>query len=88
MGAARRWVHCALERDTVIRSLKTSAVVGTILGLINHWQHMFPPDMTVQQVLQIGLTYLVPFGVATYGQVSGKMQREAAARSQALAPDR
>ncbi|MAG37705.1 MAG: hypothetical protein CL878_15830 [Dehalococcoidia bacterium] len=88
MGAARHWVLCAFERDTVVRSLKTSAIVGTILGLINHWQHLFPPDMTVQQVLQIGLTYIVPFGVATYGQVSGKLQREAAAAPQTLAPDR
>ena len=77
--AVQRWIATGLERDTVIRSIKTSLVVGILLALVNHWQHLFPPQFTGEEALQIALTYLVPYGVATYGQVSGKLQREGAA---------
>lgn len=65
-----------VERDTLKRSIKTALVVGTILGLINHYPAILAWSLTPQQVFQIVLTYFVPFSVATYGQVMGKIQRD------------
>src|SRR5581483_841874 len=58
-----------LQPGMLRRSAKTALVVGTILMAINHfdaWGHMTP-----RRRFQIGLTYLVPFSVATYGQIMG-----------------
>ena len=74
-----------LERDTLIRSLKTSLVVGTILGLINHGSAILAGQFTPEQLIPFFVTYLVPFSVATYGQIQGKRQRDQAqSRERAL----
>jgi hypothetical protein len=74
-----------LERDTLIRSLKTSLVVGTILGLINHGSAILARQFTPEQLISFFVTYLVPFSVATYGQIQGKRQRDQAqSRERAL----
>jgi hypothetical protein len=67
-----------LERDTLTRSAKTALVVGTILALINHGQDMLSGQLSPRWVVPLLLTYLVPFSVATYGQVHGKRQRDRA----------
>ena len=67
-----------LERDTLARSAKTALVVGTILALINHGQDMLSGQLSPRWVVPLLLTYLVPFSVATYGQVQGKRQRDRA----------
>jgi hypothetical protein len=76
---ARTWhifVSYSLERDTLIRSTKTALVVGTVLGLINHGQALLTGHFTVEHIGPLLLTYLVPFSVATYGQIQGKRQRD------------
>ena len=76
MARLRAFFAYALERDTVIRSTKTALVVGTVLGLINHYPAILVWSVPPQELFQIVLTYLVPFSVATYGQVMGKSQRD------------
>ncbi|HEX2171717.1 MAG TPA: nitrate/nitrite transporter NrtS [Dehalococcoidia bacterium] len=71
------WLDYCLERDTILRSLKVALVVGTLLGVINHFPALLTFSVSPTEAAQIGLTYLVPFSVATYGQVSGKRQRDA-----------
>jgi hypothetical protein len=65
-----------VERDTLARSAKTGLVVGTILALINHGQQLLTGRFSPEWVIPMLLTYLVPFSVATYGQVAGKRQRD------------
>lgn len=65
------------ERDTLVRSIKTALVVGTILALINHGQDLLSGQFSLRWIIPMLLTYLVPFVVATYGQVQGKRQRDA-----------
>ena len=76
MTGFRAFLVYALERDTIIRSIKTALVVGTVLGLINHYPAILAWSVPPQELFQIVLTYLVPFSVATYGQVMGKRQRD------------
>ena len=69
-------VSYGLERDTLICSTKTALVVGTVLGLINHGQALLAGRFTIEHLGPLLLTYLVPFSVATYGQIQGKRQRD------------
>jgi hypothetical protein len=72
----RAVVAYCLERDTLVRSTKTGLVVGTILAVINHGQQLLSGRFSPEWVIPMLLTYLVPFSVATYGQVVGKRQRD------------
>ena len=67
------------DRELLFRSLRTALLIGTILGLINHYDSL--GHLTSHQMAQIGVTYLVPFSVATYGQVMGKRQERRRKRS-------
>ena len=77
-------MYCT-ERDTLLRSIKTALVIGTILAVLNHRQDLLAGQFSPRWVIPMGLTYLVPFAVATYGQVQGKRQRDLA-RTGAEAP--
>ena len=72
----RLLVSYCLERDTLLRSIKTALVVGTILALINHGQQFLSGSFSPSWVVPMLITYIVPFTVATYGQVQGKRQRD------------
>src|SRR5450759_532250 len=72
------------ERDTLMRSIKTALVVGTILALINHWMDILSGQFSPRWIVPMLITYLVPFMVATYGQVQGKRQHDALSKVAAV----
>ena len=53
----------------VLTALKIAAVVGTILCLINHAPAMVSQQFSGGNVVQMALTYLVPYCVSTYSSV-------------------
>lgn len=57
------------RRDIVLRSLRIAALVGTLLILINHGQSMLDGVLTTSAMIQIALTYCVPYAVSTYASV-------------------
>ena len=68
-----RFAELALQSGEIPR---TALVVGTILALINHGQQLLGWRFSPEWVIPMLVTYLVPFSVATYGQVQGKRQRD------------
>ncbi len=62
------------SKQVVQTALKLSIIVGTILGLINHGQDIFALTLSRGQIIQIMVTYLVPYSVSTYSSVSSIMQ--------------
>ncbi len=56
-------------RPVVLTAIKVALVVGTILALINHGPALLALEVSRQQILQITLTYLVPYCVSTYSSV-------------------
>lgn len=56
-------------RPVVSTALKVAIVVGTILALINHGPALLALELSRQQIVQIALTYLVPYGVSTYSSL-------------------
>ncbi len=78
----RSLIAYCLERDTLLFSLKTALVVGTLLAVINHGQALLTGHFTPGELLPLCLTYCVPFAVAMYSQVQGKRQRDLASTEQ------
>lgn len=53
-------------------AIKVSLVVGTILNLINHFDLLLGTPLTQMTLIQVALTYVVPYCVSTHGQVFGR----------------
>lgn len=54
------------SKDVVTRAIKVSLLVGTLLALINHFPSIMAFSFTIETVLQITLTYFVPYAVSSY----------------------
>ena len=63
--------HYATTDGVPRRSLLVAVVVGTILNLINQGDALF--GATSVNWLKIVLTYVVPYGVSTYGATSYRL---------------
>ena len=66
-------LQLALSNGIPRRSLYAALVVGTLLNLINQGDVLWA-GATLDS-LKLVLTYLVPYGVATYGAISGARRR-------------
>ncbi|MDB2363647.1 nitrate/nitrite transporter NrtS [Flavobacteriales bacterium] len=66
--------HYAKKKEIVIRSIKVALVVGTVLGPINHSNAILNGTLDSTRMFQMGLTYCVPYLVATYGAASQAAQ--------------
>lgn len=56
----------ACQSKTVWRALPVSSVVGTLLTVIIHYDDWFSGEGSTINVIQIVLTYLVPYLVSTH----------------------
>ncbi len=72
----RAFARYAGERACAVRSAKVALVVGTVLALINHYQALSSGKAGTVEILQILITYLVPYSVATFGSASQGLQME------------
>jgi len=73
MSLLGRVIRFSLSDGIPLRSGSIALVVGTILNLINQGDAIF--GTTRVNWIKIVLTYLVPYGVSTYGAVSYRMSR-------------
>lgn len=71
LGAAKgiSWIRLACRRDVIMRSLRVSLVVGSILVLINYIDRIIIGTLVTADFVKIILTYLVPYCVTTYASV-------------------
>ena len=65
----RSWIHIALRPDVLARSARIALVVGTLLAIINHGDRILSLTLDAPGLARIALTYIVPFGVATWSAV-------------------
>jgi hypothetical protein len=72
----RRYLTLAVRPSIVLRGLKFSAIVGTILVLINHGDTLFTEGLSQTQVLQILLTYAVPYAVSSLSSIQSIIDQE------------
>jgi len=70
----RTWLATAFERSIVLRALKFSLVVGTILGAINHGDEVLAGTIDGRRLLKMAVTYLVPYTVSTLSSVGATLR--------------
>lgn len=64
------WSAIAFAPTTVRRSMRVAMVVGSILVAINYGDRIIAGTLGPLEFAKIGLTYCVPYCVATYAAVS------------------
>lgn len=70
----RRVLHYSISDGVPLCSLKVALVVGTMLNVINQADALLGHAQI--DWIKLLLTYLVPFGVSTYGAVSANLRHE------------
>lgn len=70
-----RVMSTACSRDVVVTAIKISLVVGTLLVFINHYPALSTGAIARENILQIVLTYMVPYGVSTYSSTAALLRR-------------
>ena len=61
--------HIAFRKDVFLRAFKMALIVGIILAIINHGDHIFFGTMTVTNWIKVIITFCVPFCVSTISSV-------------------
>ena len=69
------WWRVARSPGVVRRALRVAMVVGSVLVLINHGDHLLTGHLATKDLYKILLTYCVPYCVSTYSATSALMAR-------------
>ena len=64
------WLKVAIRKDVAQRSWRVAVVVGTLLIFINYTDRFLKHALCGFDFIKMGLTYLVPYSVATYASVN------------------
>lgn len=78
-GSACRFFSHWFRRETVTRGLAVACVVGPVLTVVNQYDVLLNLDFSARLWVKVGLTFLVPYSVASYASARAYMDREAAA---------
>jgi hypothetical protein len=62
----RAFLAAATRREVLSRSAKIALFVGTVLAFVNHGDTLISGTVTGREVVQIVVSYFVPFCVATW----------------------
>jgi hypothetical protein len=66
----------ATEKNTFLRAIRVSLIVGVILNLINHPQILKDFSFSGLSIVQLTLTFFVPFAVSVYSSVMSEKSRD------------
>ncbi len=61
--------HIAFRKDVFFRAFKMALILGIVLAIINHGDHIFLGTMIVTNWIKILITFCVPFCVSTISSV-------------------
>ena len=62
-------IEIVTRTDVLIRALKMASIVGIVLAIINHGDHILLGTMTATNWIKILITFCVPFCVSTISSV-------------------
>jgi hypothetical protein len=60
-------------KKKIFLAMRISLVVGTLLGIINHYDMFISGNYEMSRIVKIIITYLVPFSVSLYSTTRIKM---------------
>ncbi|MCX6181386.1 MAG: nitrate/nitrite transporter NrtS [Bacteroidetes bacterium] len=55
-----------MKKKIIFNALKVSAIIGTLLNLINNYDEIFFGDFSMSVGVKVFITYLIPFSVSFY----------------------
>ena len=62
-------IEIVTRTDVFLRALKMASIVGIVLAIINHGDHILLGTMTVTNWIKVLITFCVPFCVSTISSV-------------------
>ena len=62
-------IKIVTRTDVLIRALKMASIVGIVLAIINHGDHILLGTMTATNWIKVLITFCVPFCVSTISSV-------------------
>ncbi len=74
MSFIKIFCEIMISRSVVMRALKVSFIVGSLLNLINQGETLLSLDLAHLNLVKFLLTYVVPYSVTTYTAVSLKLE--------------
>jgi len=75
MTEGTSWLAVAMQAPVRKRALQVALLVGSILAAINHGDVVLAGAATATVWMKIGLTFLVPYCVATFASVQAIRQQ-------------
>ena len=69
----REWLRLASDRSVVLRGLAFSAIVGTVLVVVNHGDALMNGDVSAARLMKIVITMLIPYCVSTVSSVGAML---------------
>lgn len=82
----RVFLKYATMRSTALRALKVALVITPILTVFNHFAEIRDMKMGAGFWFQVGLTFLVPYGVSTYSSATAAMEEHYKASGDSAPP--
>ena len=74
-----QFIRLAFSRPVILRGLFYGILVGTVLNAINHGPNLICGEYSPRCVVQMSLTFLVPYVVSTLSSVQAMVgQRQSA----------
>ena len=70
MKVVKQYIASLFEPEFIPTGIKTAAIVGSLLFLINHGSAFLRREMTRERWISVVLTYAMPYLVNVYGQYS------------------
>lgn len=71
----KRFMSLAFSKSNLNRAVVMAVIVGTLLGVINHYDMFVSGEYPRERVLKVLITYLVPFFVSLISSVLADMKR-------------
>ena len=62
-------IEIVTRTDVLLRALKMAYIVGIVVAIINHGDHILFGTMTVTNWIKVIITFCVPFCVSTISSV-------------------
>ena len=75
------YYNIAISKPIVLRAIKISLIVGTLLNLINQGDAISSLNIENIHLFKFFLTYLVPYGVTTYTATALKLEFQIGTKS-------
>ncbi|MEO9650227.1 MAG: nitrate/nitrite transporter NrtS [Roseobacter sp.] len=63
------FLSIATERTVAMRAARIAFIVGIVLALINHGNHLVSGNINFETISKIALTFMVPYCVSTWSSV-------------------